>query len=266
MTDQPSQPLQANLSQRYPATSYNTTYPWNTVFQQEWGQMEFDNTQGSERHRVVHRTGTGHEISKDGRKIEATVANHYHYVKGGHTETYDNNKDVKHSGGTAYRHTGDHYEDIKGDHYHSIGGDHVQAIKGTHTHIITGNHYHSVQGDSNMRWNGSHNHFTVGDVTTKSNGSQLHYTDGSHTTTANSDIIHTTNANFTTTSSQNTSFSSGSNYTITAKSSYSVNGQSVTVASTGGDHNLKASGSVITQGSSTKLQGGGMQVPPITVS
>ena len=46
--DQPSQPAQANLSQRYPATSYNTTYPWNTVFQQEWGHVEYDNTQGSE--------------------------------------------------------------------------------------------------------------------------------------------------------------------------------------------------------------------------
>ena len=154
--DQPSQPLSANLSTRYPATSYDTTYPWNTTFQMEWGDVHYDNTPGKERHRVAYRTGTVHEISPDGRMVHATVANHYHYTKGGHTETIDHNKDVKHNGGTVHRHTGDHYEDIKGDHMHSIGGDHVQAIKGSHTHIITGNHYHSVQGDSNMRWNGNH--------------------------------------------------------------------------------------------------------------
>ena len=258
MTDQPSEPLSANLAQRYPATSYATSYPWNTIFQQEWGHVEYDNTPGKERHRVAHRTGTVHEISPDGRMVHATVANHYHYTKGGHTETIDNNRDVKHNGGTVHRHTGDHYEDIKGDHMHSIGGDHVQAIKGSHTHIITGNHYHSVQGDSNMRWNGNHSHFTVGDVTTKSDGDQLHSTKGSHSTVANSDIVHTTQKNFTTTAQSNVSMS--------AQSAWSHSGKTVLASATGGDHTLKASGDVITNGTSTKIQNGGQHAPPTTFS
>jgi hypothetical protein len=110
-----------------------------------------------------------------------------------------------------------------------------------------------------MRWNGNHSHFTVGDVTTKSDGDQLHSTKGSHSTVANSDIIHTTQKNFTTTAQSNVSMS--------AQSAWSHSGKTITASATGGDHTLKASGGdVITSGTSTKIQNGGVHAPPTTFS
>ena len=54
---------------------------------------------------------------------------------------------------------------------------------------------------------------------------------------------------------------------MTAQGDWSHSGKTITASATGGDHNIKASGGdVVIQGSSTKIQGGGQHVPPITVS
>ena len=64
-----------------PITQYNSQYPYNYVMETESGHiLEFDDTFGSERIHLAHRTGTFFEIFPDGRKVEKIVKNNYHIV------------------------------------------------------------------------------------------------------------------------------------------------------------------------------------------
>ena len=61
-----------------PEIPYNTTYPYNHVYESESGHlMEFDDTNGSERIYQAHRTGTSYEIDKDGNKVEIIKGQSY---------------------------------------------------------------------------------------------------------------------------------------------------------------------------------------------
>lgn len=61
-----------------PSTPYDSSYPYNKVFESESGHIiEVDDTRGGERLHIWHRSGTFVEIYPDGIKVEKTVGNNY---------------------------------------------------------------------------------------------------------------------------------------------------------------------------------------------
>lgn len=64
-----------------PTTPYNATYPYNKVMETESGHiLEFDDTPGSERIHIYHRSGTFEEIHPDGTKVTRIHSNAYEIV------------------------------------------------------------------------------------------------------------------------------------------------------------------------------------------
>lgn len=66
-----------------PETPYNTVYPYNQVLGTESGHyLEFDDSPGSERVHLYHRSGTFFEIHQDGSKVDKVSKNKYSIVMG----------------------------------------------------------------------------------------------------------------------------------------------------------------------------------------
>ena len=64
-----------------PTTPYDSSYPYNHVFESESGHViEVDDTRGVERLHTYHRSGTFAEIYPDGVKVEKVVGNNYRIV------------------------------------------------------------------------------------------------------------------------------------------------------------------------------------------
>jgi hypothetical protein len=83
---------------------YNSTYPYNHVYQSESGHVfEFDDTKHSERIHLYHTKGTFFEIDANGTKVEKIIGDNYEilerndyvYVKGSGNITLDGNWNVK---------------------------------------------------------------------------------------------------------------------------------------------------------------------------
>lgn len=65
-----------------PVTSYNAQYPYNKTHQTESGHVfEMDDTPGSERINIHHKTGTFTEIGPNGTKISKVVGDNYTIVE-----------------------------------------------------------------------------------------------------------------------------------------------------------------------------------------
>ena len=65
-----------------PEIPYNTTYPYNRVFESESGHiMEYDDTPSNERIHQRHKTGTSYEIHPDGTQTEIIKGDHYTLTK-----------------------------------------------------------------------------------------------------------------------------------------------------------------------------------------
>lgn len=61
-----------------PSDPYAAEYPYNHVYESESGHVkEYDDTEGFERIRESHRTGTFYEIHPNGEKVTYVVANNY---------------------------------------------------------------------------------------------------------------------------------------------------------------------------------------------
>jgi len=61
-----------------PSIPYNTTYPYNHVFESESGHIkEYDDTNGNERIHERHRTGTSYEIGPSGIRTDIIKGDHY---------------------------------------------------------------------------------------------------------------------------------------------------------------------------------------------
>ena len=67
-----------------PTPLYNTTYPYNHVYETESGHIkEYDDTPNNERIHEYHRMGTYYEIGPDGSKVTKVVNDNYSIVMGG---------------------------------------------------------------------------------------------------------------------------------------------------------------------------------------
>lgn len=66
-----------------PSSAYAAKYPYNKVMQTEGGHViEVDDTPGSERIHVFHKSGTYSEIDKTGRKVDKVVGDEYQITAG----------------------------------------------------------------------------------------------------------------------------------------------------------------------------------------
>lgn len=66
-----------------PASAYGAKYPFNKVMRTESGHViEVDDTPGSERIHVFHKSGTYNEVNSVGRKVDKVVGDNYHIVAG----------------------------------------------------------------------------------------------------------------------------------------------------------------------------------------
>ena len=81
--DATSQPSIATDVWSQPTITYNTTYPFNHVYESESGHIrEYDDTPGAERIHERHRSGTSYEIDADGNKTDLVTSHYYNIVNG----------------------------------------------------------------------------------------------------------------------------------------------------------------------------------------
>ena len=78
-----------------PSIPYNTTYPYNHVYETESGHIkEYDDTNGSERIHERHRTGTSYEIGPNGTRTDIIKGDHYTILTNNNKVSIGGNSDI----------------------------------------------------------------------------------------------------------------------------------------------------------------------------
>lgn len=125
-------PVSEENAWREPDPAYDTEYPFNRVWETESGHvMEFDDTPGSERVHIAHRSGTFEEIYPSGTKVEKIVKNNYKivfsddhvYIKGRVNLTVESNVNMKVYGHVNLEAHNDINANIAGSVNYTVGGD-----------------------------------------------------------------------------------------------------------------------------------------------
>ena len=115
-----------------PQTPYNASYPHNKVMETESGHVfEVDDTEGSERIHVYHKSGTFIEIHPDGsmvRKVkgqnhEVMLSDNNVHVKGDLNITVENDANIYTKGDVKMKTDGNFTHDVTdGDYELNVGG------------------------------------------------------------------------------------------------------------------------------------------------
>lgn len=122
-------------------TDYNAQYPYNHVRETESGHVEeFDDTQGSERYHLYHRTGTFKEIHHDGSQVEKIIKDHYMlvlgddycYIKGNVQVCVDGDSHVLVKGNAFLEVKGNMKEEIHGNYDLTVDGNYTVHVKQVH--------------------------------------------------------------------------------------------------------------------------------------
>lgn len=122
-----SSPSSANT--RTPGTTYASEYPYNYSQVTRAGhEIQLDDTPGSERVRIAHKSGSYTEVSEDGRKVEVVTANESKTVKQSTTITIEKNGDIKIGGAARIVVGGDAHLEVKGDVNQVVGGNYNLAV------------------------------------------------------------------------------------------------------------------------------------------
>jgi hypothetical protein len=115
-----------------PTPGYDAEYPFNKVWETESGHvMEFDDTPGSERVHIAHRSGTFQEMYPSGTKVEKIVKNNYKivfsddhvYIKGRANLTVEGNVNIKVYGNINLEAHNDVNANVGGSVNYTVGGD-----------------------------------------------------------------------------------------------------------------------------------------------
>ena len=209
-----------------------------------------------------------------------------HQSKTDHTrENFSENVD----GGHQHAIGNGHHQEIKDAHTNATDGSKIQASKrGRLSFSTQGSGHHYMEGDQSFTVANGGMHHSVGShysVTTKdgvihldasefsmrsNNGGMTsrgkfsldakdaisHNTGSTHTTTAKKDISTSTEAKHNMTASSDITITSSSKITL------KVGGSSIEITSSG--IKINSSGPIEIKGSQTKVQGGGVSVPPFT--
>lgn len=122
-----------------PATTYDSTYPNNHVYESESGHIrEYDDTKDKERIHEYHRSGTFYEIDATGNKdtrivgnsYEIVAKNDYVYIKGSCNLTIDNDCNTYIKGDWNIKVDGNVNETVGGNVNETVGGNQTTQISG----------------------------------------------------------------------------------------------------------------------------------------
>jgi|688.fasta_scaffold00231_21 hypothetical protein len=125
-------PISEENQWKEPDPAYDAEYPFNKVWETESGHiMEFDDTPGSERVHIAHRSGTFQEIYPSGTKVEKIVKNNYKivfsdhhvYIKGRVNLTVESNVNMKVYGHVNLEAHNDINANVAGSVNYTVGGD-----------------------------------------------------------------------------------------------------------------------------------------------
>ena len=98
-----------------PSSPFNAKYPYNHVSETESGHIkEYDDTEGSERIREQHTSGTFYEVHPDGSKTEHIVKDNYTVIAGNDNIRVKGDVNVYVDGDVNLKVTGDYRADIGG--------------------------------------------------------------------------------------------------------------------------------------------------------
>lgn len=133
-----------------PQTPYAAKYPDNKVTESNSGHItEVDDTEGSERLHVYHRSGSFYEIHPEGSQVVKIVKDGYTVIMG------------------------DEYVCIKGDVAKFVGGDDDLVVKGSQNTAIDVDDNLTVGGSRNTSVEGTQTHDVEGQATLKAPKIQL---------------------------------------------------------------------------------------------
>lgn len=140
-------PIADGTTWEEPSTPYFSSYPYNKVIESESGHIiEIDDTVGTERLHVYHRSGTFSEIYPDGIKVEKIVGNNYRIV------------------------LEEQYEHIQNRYNLTIDGPFNVLVQNDSKLVITGNADISIGGNLTTTVGGNYNLNVVGDLNLSSKG------------------------------------------------------------------------------------------------
>lgn len=167
-----------------PIPNRNSEYPYSHVKETESGHIEeWDDTLGSERIAVMHRTGSMREYHPDGSKVDRVMKDNYHIVYG------------------------DDYVRVRGVSKVYIDGDASLYVRGKLVTQVDGNMETYVSGNYNMDIGGNIN------ITTN----------GSHKLEAKKDISQTTESTYISSSSGKMTFSTKDEYLVQSQNNFDIN-------------------------------------------
>jgi hypothetical protein len=144
-------PISETDTWKEPDPAYDAEYPFNKVWETESGHvMEFDDTPGSERVHIAHRSGTFQEIYPSGTKVEKIVKNNYKiifsddhvYIKGRVNLTVESNVNMKVFGHVNLEAHNDVNANIAGSVNYTVGGDF--NVKADNINLEAGNYINQL--------------------------------------------------------------------------------------------------------------------------
>lgn len=149
-------PIADGTTWEEPSTPYFSSYPYNKVIESESGHIiEIDDTVGTERLHVYHRSGTFTEIYPDGIKVEKIVGNNYKIVLEEQYEHIQNRYNLTIDGPFNVLVQNDSKVIITGNADISVGGNLTTTVGGDYNLNVVGETNISSQGNVNIKSNNS---------------------------------------------------------------------------------------------------------------
>ena len=119
-------------------------YPHSQVFETKAGHLlEFDDTPGAERIRVIHKSGSYMEMKADGRVVAKSVNNKYEMVDGDRVEEVTGNKES-----TVRK---DKTTTVEGNQNSTVLLDKTDTVEGNHNSTVSGNKTTTVLGHTHYK-------------------------------------------------------------------------------------------------------------------
>lgn len=261
-----------NYNKRSPDSTIQPEY-YYTQAEETIGGHTFivHNKPGEEALRMAHTKGTYVEIDKAGGMQLKVVGKSHYYMADGFSHVVEGHADLKVQGTYNFNVDQSYSEAIGKNKYVGIGGDYTHSVDGTRTTYAKKNRFDSVDGKEVTRVTGRSSQSFGGEAVRKYEKSLNETITNDMGIKVGGDIEFQANGlirfvckNFEIeaetvtikTSTGSLIVVSGADITVTANGN--VNTQS------GGTTSINSSSDIITQGSSTKIQGGGSVGPPRT--
>lgn len=178
-----------------PQSAYNAQYPYNHVTQSESGHLfEMDDTPGSERVHLYHRSGTFFEVDNTGTRVRRTVGNDYTIIErdgkvhiignadvtigGAHRVRVESTYDLEVHGATNINIFNDAKVRISGNADLKVSGNLTAGVIGNTSVSTMGKMSLTSNGDMNIGTRGALNIHAVEGVSIKSSADVMVAADG----------------------------------------------------------------------------------------